>query len=246
MRIQILGHDSLAAATRTCCAPHFEFVEEEPDILWACWDTPLGKDDRPDSDWVLDRIRENIPPLGSPTVVLVSSQMPVGTTAQLEHEFPSYTFAYSPENIRVASAVADFQNQARIVVGRRTERHDFLFAQLFAPFTKRLILTDPETAEMTKHALNCWLAMNIAFINEVSRLSAVVKADVNVISQALLTERRISPCAPLRPGSPFGGGHLSRDLYNLNAIARAANVHVPILSHVMESNDLHASMLTRV
>jgi UDPglucose 6-dehydrogenase len=241
MRIYIHGKDSLAAATRQCCERHFIVLREksDADLHWFCDDTPIGKDDRPDSDWVLAQIRANLPPLGSDTLVLVSSQMPVGTTAQLEHEFPSYVFAYSPENIRVASAVADFENQARIVVGRRTERHDFILSQLFAPFTKNLIFTDPETAECCKHFLNTFLALQIAFINEAARVCGKVGADVNVVSLALLTERRVSPKAPLRPGAPYGGGHLARDIYVLGEVAALAKVEVPIIAHIKESNEAH-------
>jgi UDPglucose 6-dehydrogenase len=238
INLNIIGNDSLAAATRECCSRHFIIDSAAPDILWVCHDTPIGEDNRPDAEWVIEQIRHNLPPLGSNTLILVSSQLPVGTTAQLEHEFPSYAFAYSPENIRVASAVADFENQARVVVGRRNERYDFILSQLFAPFTKNLIFTDPETAEMVKHSLNVWLAMNIAFINEIARIAAKVGADANVISQGLLTERRVSPKAPLRPGAPFGLGHLARDIYNLTEIAKVTGVSVPIISHIKESNDV--------
>lgn len=238
LHVNIIGQDSLAAATRECCARHFILDSSYPDILWVAYDTPIGKNDQPDSDWVVEQIRANLPPLGSDVLVLISSQMPVGSIARLEQAFPSYAFAYSPENIRVASAVADFENQARVVVGRRTERYDFLLSQLFAPFTKNLILTDPETAEMVKHTLNVWLAMNIAFINEIARLAVEVGADANVISMAMLSERRVSPKTPLRPGAPYGGGHLARDIYNLRKLGEASGVSIPIINHIKESNDV--------
>jgi len=236
LTLNILGDDSLAEATRRCCQKHFILSAHNADVVWMCWDTPIGKDDVPDSEWVIQQIGSHLPPLGSPALVLVSSQLPVGTTARLERDYPGYTFAYNPENIRVASATSDFNEQARVVVGRRTERHDFILGQLFSPFTKQLILTDPETAEMVKHSVNCWLGMNIAFINEIARLAEVVGADANVISQALLLERRVGGKAPLRPGSPFGGGHLARDIHNLSYLAKTAGIHAPIISNIKHSN----------
>lgn len=238
--VNILGQGTLADAARKCCERHFIATADSPQILWVCYDTPIGENDKPDTQWVIDRIAENLPPIGSDTLILVSSQVPVGTTKRLETMFPSHAFANSPENIRVASAVDDFNNQARVVVGRRTDKYDSILSQLFAPFTSNLILTDPETACMVKHALNCYLAMSIAFINEISRVSSVVGADVNVISKALTTERRISPNAPLRAGPPFGLGHLARDLYNLRSISDIKGVSIPLISSISASNAVHA------
>lgn len=246
LKVKIIGQDTLAAATRTCCAKHFDVTSDAPDILWVCYDTPITHTDKPDVDWVIERIGENLPALGSKTLILVSSQVPVGTTRKLEESFPSYAFAHSPENIRVASAVRDFEAQSRIVVGRRNERYDHLLSALFSPFTQNLIFTDPETAEMVKHALNCYLAMSIAFINEVARVAAVVGADANGISQALLLERRVSPNAPLRPGAPFGLGHLARDVFNMNEIAARKDVSIPIIAHIKESNSAHATQVNSI
>lgn len=246
LRVKIIGQDSLAHATSTCCARHFDTTSESPEVLWVCYDTPIAHNDRPDVDWVIARIGENLPKLGADTLILVSSQVTAGTTRRLEELFPSYSFAHSPENIRVASAIKDFENQARIVVGRRTERHDYLLSRLFSPFTQNLIFTDPETAEMVKHALNCYLAMSIAFINEVARISSVVGADANTVSQALLLERRISPSAPLRPGSPFGLGHLARDVFNMNEIATKNSVAIPIIAHIKESNGVQQQLAVTV
>lgn len=234
--VKVIGQDTLAAATTECCARYFP-TSDNPDILWVCYDTPIGDDDKPDIAWVVHQIGLELPKDKEKTLVLVSSQIKVGTIALLEELHPGYHFAHSPENIRVASAVADFERQARVVVGRRDKRWDDQLRKLFAPFTDNLILTDPETAEMVKHALNVWLGMNIAYINEIAHLAKKLGADPATISKALLTERRISPHAPLKPGGPFGGGHLARDIYNLNEVARLLGVNVPIIAAIKPSND---------
>lgn len=244
MKISIIGQDTLAAAIRECCARHFE-VTAAPDptaaIWWITYDTPIGTDDRPDSEWVIDRIRELLVDLDTKPLIIVSSQMPVGTTAELEREFPQNRFAHSPENIRVATAVADFENQARIVVGIRTptDEEKQRIHELLKPFTQLLILTDPETAEMCKHALNNLLGLQIAFINEIARICVKVGADPETVSLALRSERRVSPHAPLKPGKPFGLGHLARDIYTLNRIARGTGVTAPIIGSIKASNDAH-------
>lgn len=245
LKISIIGQDTLAAAIAICCRRHFD-TTTVPDpaaaIWWITYDTPIGQDDAPDSGWVIDRIRELLVDLHTNPLILVSSQLPVGTTAKLEREFPQHRFAHSPENIRVATGVADFENQARIVVGIRnpTASETALIEELCAPFTKQVIICDPETAEMVKHALNNLLGMTIAFINEIARVCKVVGADADKVSLALRTERRVSPNAPLRPGKPFGLGHLARDIYTVTRIAQANGVSIPLISNIKASNDAHS------
>lgn len=234
--VKVIGQDTLAEATQVCAYEYFRW-SDDPDILWVCYDTPIGWDDKPDVEWVVESIGAHLPANPEKTLILVSSQVKVGTTKLLEERYPGYHFAHSPENIRVATAVEDFKNQARVVVGRRDKRWDDMLRQLFAPFTDTLLLTDPETAEMVKHALNVWLGMNIAYMNEIAHISRLVGADPAVVSKALLTERRISPHAPLKPGKPFGGGHLARDIYNLNEIAGLLRVQAPIIAAIKPSND---------
>jgi UDPglucose 6-dehydrogenase len=239
MKLAIVGNDSLARATEECCRRHFNVVlpHEGIDVLWVAYDTPIGKDDKSDVEWVFDRIRQQVVDFDSQQLILISSQLPVGSTALLEQEFPYLTFAYSPENVRVATAVADFENQARVIVGVRTNAHNELLKELFAPFTKNLILTTPETAEMCKAALNCYLALCITFSNELARICEVVGADAMKVSEALKCEPRVSLKAPLRPGAPYGGGHLAREIYNLTQIASKAGIKCPVIGHIKESND---------
>jgi UDPglucose 6-dehydrogenase len=169
--------------------------------------------------------------------MLVSSQIPVGSTKYLEGKWPQFDFAHSPENLRVATAVADFANQSRIVVGLRNQQRQALLEALFTPFTRHIIFTDPETAEMVKHALNTFLGLQIAFINEVAKIAKFVGANMETITEGLRTDSRVSPKAPLKAGAPFGGGHLARDIFTLNALANGAGISVPLIAHIDESNE---------
>lgn len=244
LQLSITGQNVLAATIAECCARHFGVIRkplEGCDIMWACYDTPIVGG-RPQADKVLQWVADDINALIAENVskpwplVLISSQMPVGTIAKFETGFPGWSFACSPENIRVKTAVADFENQARVIIGRRDQRHDQLLADLFAPFTKRPIFTDPETAEMAKHVLNTYLGMSIAFANEMARLCKAAGADDKVVTEALRSDRRISPNAPLLAGGPFATGHLERDIYVLNELAKQHGISVPIIEHILESN----------
>ncbi len=239
MKLYIHGHGPLAAATRTCCGRHFEIVEALPEaeILWLCEDTPVSASDASNVEAVLDGARLLITLAQPSALILVSSQLPVGTTAILEGEFPGRVFAYSPENIRVATAVEDFEQQARIVVGIRPGylgAWRLLLDELLLSFTDHIIYTDIETAEMVKHAVNGYLALCIAYINEVDTICRKVGASGSEVSRCLMLDRRVSPRAPLKPGAPYGLGHLARDVYTMTKLG---GVLTPLVASIKPSND---------
>jgi UDPglucose 6-dehydrogenase len=242
MKLAIIGYDTLAATTRKCCEGHFELATAyEAEVIWICHDTPIGIDGAPDWQWILATIGDDVGAITDSKCIVVSSQIPVGTIRTLAGIHPRHRWVYSPENIRVASALADFRYQSRVVVGRCVDDDDELLLRLFNPFTDHIIFTDPETAEMVKHALNCWLGMNIAFINEIARICESVGAYVDMVSEALRTDERIGKRAPLRAGDPFGGGHLSRDIVVLNRLCQARGIRTPIIDSILTSNQAHAA-----
>jgi UDPglucose 6-dehydrogenase len=236
MKVYIIGQATLAEATRECVKAHFDIVDlENADLIWVCYDTPINND-IPDSEWIISKVCEEISKLITSKCIVISSQLPVGSTKRFETILPIHRWVYSPENIRVASAISDFIYQSRIVVGRRTHSDDDMLYELFSKFTTNIIFTDPETAEMVKHALNCWLGMNIAYINEVAKLAEIVEADMGIITKALKTDRRISDQAPLNAGPAFGGGHLARDIITLCELSRINNIQAPIINSILKSN----------
>tara|TARA_R110000868_G_scaffold56808_1_gene175895 strand:- start:692 stop:1411 length:720 start_codon:yes stop_codon:yes gene_type:complete len=239
MKLAITGNDTLAAATLFGCSKFHEIVDKSecPDIMWACYDTPISERGEADYKWVIDNISRDILSISTKTLVIISSQMQIGTIRHMETEFPDYTFCYVPENIRVATANDDFINQSRIVVGRRSDKDDELICSLLTPFTEFILYTTPETAEMVKHALNCWLGMNIAFINEIARIGDAWGIEMPIVSKALMSDSRISPKAPLKAGGPFGGGHLSRDIKTLVGLSYATKTEAPIIRSILKSNE---------
>ena len=239
MKISIVGNDTLAAATRFGCSKFHEIVDKSecPDILWACYDTPISANGEADYKWVIDNISEDILSISTKTLIIISSQIQIGTIRHMETEFPDYTFCYVPENIRVATANDDFIKQSRIVAGRRSDKDDELICSLLTPFTEFILYTTPETAEMVKHALNCWLGMNIAFINEIARIGDAWGIEMPIVSRALMSDSRISPKAPLKAGGPFGGGHLSRDIKTLVGLSYATKTEAPIIRSILKSNE---------
>jgi UDPglucose 6-dehydrogenase len=102
-----------------------------------------------------------------------------------------------------------------------------------------------ESAEMTKHAINAFLAASVAFANEIASICEAVGADAKEVERGLKTESRIGPRAYLSPGAAFAGGTLARDVAYLNRTARERGVITPLLSSVLLSNDSHKHWVQR-
>jgi UDPglucose 6-dehydrogenase len=212
---------------------------ENADTLWLTCDTPVNDADESDVDFVLSNLRKALPHLPNAALVLISAQLPVGTCAKLEKEFPQFHFASSPENLRLGKALDSFEKADRIIVGIRTDAKKVLLEQLFKPFAAQTIFMRTESAEMVKHALNSFLALSITFINEIARLCEHTGADAKEVSVGLKSEARIGPKAYLGPGGPFAGGTLARDVVTLSKLAEANGEKISVIPAIKQSNDLH-------
>jgi len=209
------------------------------DVLWLCYDTPVNDQDESDVAFVLERLRRALPHLRSGSLVLISSQLPVGTCGELEREFPQFHFACSPENLRLGRAIDAFEKADRVIVGIRNDTKRSLLEQLFKSFTPQVLFMRSESAEMVKHALNSFLALSITFINEIARLCEHTGADAREVSAGLKSEARVGPKAYLNPGGPFAGGTLARDVVTLTKLAGEKHESLSLLPAINESNDSH-------
>jgi UDPglucose 6-dehydrogenase len=209
------------------------------DLLWLAYDTPVNENDESDVDLVLNQLQRTLSFLPAGAIVLISAQLPVGTCAALEKNWPQLHFACSPENLRLGKAIHAFERADRVIVGTRTDEPHARLKVLFAPFTQNLIFMRTESAEMVKHALNSFLALSITFINEISRLGEHVGADAREVSLGLKSEPRIGPRAYLGPGGAFAGGTLARDVVTLSKLGAAHGEKLSVIPAIKQSNDLH-------
>ena len=228
-----------------------EEAVRDSEVLWVAYDTPVDEDDSADSDFVIAQIETVLPYLSAGTTVLISSQIPVGSIRRLENiastTFPKKElgFACSPENLRLGKALEAFLKPDRIVVGVRSARDRRRLDRLLCPITTRIEWMSVESAEMTKHAINAFLATSVTFINEVASICEVVQADAKEVERGLKTESRIGPKAYLSPGGPFAGGTLARDISYLSSISVQKGLVTPLLSSIKTSNAQHRQWVER-
>ncbi len=243
------GLEELIAAGKT--AGKLRFVADPADaargaaIVWIALDTPVDDDDRADTAHVTNAVRALFPHIGDGAILLSSSQLPVGSIGALAAEFATVArgrtvdFCCSPENLRLGSAIGVFRKPGYIVIGSDSERPRAVLEAIFRRFTDTILFTSLRSAEMVKHALNTFLATTITYANEIARLCEQTGADAREVERALRCDPRVGAKAYLRAGPAFAGGTLARDVVYLTGIAAEKALDLPLLGHIVESNNTH-------
>jgi UDPglucose 6-dehydrogenase len=221
------------------------------DIVWINFDTPVDENDIADIMYVKNEIEKLASHIKNNSLLLISSQLPVGTTRkiqqQISQQYPekNIRFGYIPENLRLGKAINVFTHADRFVVGLDHQEDQEIVKSLLGKFTEHFVWMSIESAEMTKHALNAFLAVSVTFINEIATLCESVGANASEVEAGLKSEERIGPKAYLRAGGAIAGGTLMRDINYLNQIGTQLKHPVPLLSSVLQSNAYHKDWVHR-
>lgn len=172
--------------------------------------------------------------------------LPTLETAVGEPPGRLYEVAFNPEFLRESTAVKDYYAPPKIVIGERhrgaSNRLKGIYGRLDAPVFE----VEFAVAELVKFVDNCFHALKVAFGNEIGRVAIANDIDPQLVADIFLadTKLNISP-AYLRPGGPFGGSCLPKDLSAMLAMAREAGVQVPVLRGARESNAVHSAWLAQ-
>lgn len=224
---------------------------QEVELLWITFDTPVNEDDVADTSYVLQQTKGVLGFLADESTVIISSQLPVGSIASLESyvkanlPHKNIYFVSAPENLRLGKSIEIFLNPDRIIVGTRGNGKKLKVNQLFGSITDKIEWMSVESAEVTKHAINAFLATSVCFANEIAAVCEKVGASAKEVERGLKTEVRIGPKAYLSPGGPFAGGTLARDLEFLKQMGEEHNIPLPLLWSVQRSNEAHKDWIKR-
>jgi len=215
--------------------------------LLIAYDTPVNDQDDPDLTLIIQAVEEMASLLEDGATIIVSSQVPVGTcealAASLRRLNPLLRFGMAcvPENLRLGQAIERFLRPDLLVLGADSDQTMAKVEALYSPIQAPRVRVDLRTAEMTKHAINAYLATCISLGNELANLCDEVGADALRVAEALKLESRVSPQAPLLPGLGFAGGTLARDMKVLTSLAQRYHYPAPFLKGVLELNRLQNS-----
>jgi UDPglucose 6-dehydrogenase len=211
------------------------------DFAYIALDTPVDAEDRAYIGPVQVLFDEMLACLPEKAVVIVSSQVPIGTSrkfiGRLCQERKENGLCYIPENLRLGDAIERFLSPERTVFGLSSPELRQKIEELYAGIPGERLYMSLESAEMSKHALNSYLATMISFSGEISDLCEKTGANALDVMNALRTEKRVSPHAPISPGLGFGGGTLARDIQMLRALGAELSVPTRVFDAVLEARD---------
>lgn len=226
-----------------------EYAVKQCAILFLCLPTPPGEDGSADLNYVMDAAKniaqiikkENITDF---RILVNKSTVPVGTADKVRmicrNHAPGHDIEVvsNPEFLREGFAVEDFMKPDRVVVGTSNERAEDVMRDLYEPFLRSgnpIYVMDEKSAEITKYAANCFLAMRISFMNELSAYCETIGADIENIRIGIGSDSRIGKRF-LFAGIGYGGSCFPKDVKALIHSTDAVGTPLGIIHAVEEAN----------
>ncbi len=204
--------------------------------------TPSGVNGEADLQYVAAAATSIAESMTGPLIIVNKSTVPVGTgdwvadiVKGAQPKPTDFWVVSCPEFLREGSAIGDFMNPHRTVLGSMHPEAAEKVAQLHLPLRAPIVITDLRTAEMIKYASNAFLAAKISFINEVANICEVLGADVKEVAAGMGYDKRIGPMF-LDAGLGWGGSCFPKDVLALAYMAEEKGLDPKILNTVMGVN----------
>ncbi|HAX70944.1 MAG TPA: UDP-glucose/GDP-mannose dehydrogenase family protein [Anaerolineales bacterium] len=204
--------------------------------------TPSGSDGSADLQYVAAAARSIAENMTAPLILINKSTVPIGTgdwvadiVKGAQPKVIDFSVVSCPEFLREGSAIGDFMNPHRTVIGSLDRDAANKVAQLHLPLRAPIVITDLRTAEMIKYASNAFLATKISFINELADLCELVGADVKEVAAGMGYDARIGRHF-LDAGLGWGGSCFPKDVEALAFMAKEKGLEPAILNSVMDVN----------
>jgi UDPglucose 6-dehydrogenase len=205
--------------------------------------TPSGDDGEADLRYVASAAEAIAVEMKAPVIIVNKSTVPVGTgdwVADIVRQHQPVPISFSvvscPEFLREGSAIGDFMQPHRTVLGSLDKDAAEKVAQLHLPLRAPIMITDLRTAEMIKYASNAFLATKISFINEIANICEAMGADVKEVAVGMGYDKRIGPLF-LDAGLGYGGSCFPKDVLALAYMAAEKGRHPQLLHAVMDINN---------
>lgn len=207
------------------------------EFAFLCVPTPQSEPGEADLTYVETAAREIAPHLVRDSVVVNKSTVPVGSTRVVERAMrrSDVHVVSNPEFLREGTAVHDFLNPDRVVVGGDDQAAAMRVAELYEGTNSPVVVTDAASAEMIKYAANAFLATKISFVNAVATICEGVGADIRDVVRGMGYDKRIGHDF-LRPGPGWGGSCFPKDTTALLHIAEQADYRFGLLEGVIAAN----------
>lgn len=231
------------SAKRLSFSSEISQVVNRCEVLFICVHTPPKPHGEADLSFVEMVAKQIATHLRRYCLVVDKSTVPVETgewvrqtiKRNIKKSVP-FDVASNPEFLREGSAIHDFLQPDRIVIGVSSARAEKLFRTLYSPLKAPIIVTDIKSAELIKHAANSFLATKISFTNAVSRICDAVGADIEKVAMGMGLDPRIGKQF-LKAGIGFGGSCFPKDVSAFLHISEKLGVRFDLLADVLRIND---------
>jgi len=213
------------------------------DFVFIAVGTPSGTEGEADLSYVEAAAKGIAKSMTGPLIIVNKSTVPIGTgdlvadvvRSSMSDDDMEFAVVSNPEFLREGSAVHDFLNPDRVVLGSTDQAAAEKVAELYRPLGCPILITDLRTAEMIKYASNAFLATRISLINEIASICEALGADVKEVARGMGMDKRIGPTY-LEAGVGWGGSCFPKDVKALRYMASVHGCHPQLLKAVMEIN----------
>lgn len=225
---------------------------EESDIIFIAVGTPQDEDGSADLTYVLNVAKEIGKYINAPKIIVDKSTVPVGTAKKVYQVIDEltdckFTVVSNPEFLREGTAIDDFINPDRVIIGADEKEAMETMLTLYQPFVRTnnnpILTMDVASAEMSKYAANAMLATRISFMNEMAMLCERVGANVSQVRRALGSDERIGSRF-LLAGIGYGGSCFPKDVQALIKTSKENNLDLLVCDAVQRANLRQKSLLT--
>jgi GDP-mannose 6-dehydrogenase len=245
---------------KECLRPTMDLAAAvaKSDVSLVCVGTPLAADGTLVESDVMnacDAIARAAVAASRPHTIVVRSTVPSGMYERLSKSLRAaigaafgdlVTLALNPEFLREGTAVRDLEEPELVVYATLHEQAAQRLEVLYDDQRQFLVRTDPGSCEILKLVANVWHALKVSFANEVARIAEPAQVDPFAVMDLLCKDKKLNVSAAyLRPGLPFGGACLTKDVSGLASQARALGVEAPMISSILGSNGAHVDYFVR-
>ncbi|MCH7772511.1 MAG: UDP-glucose/GDP-mannose dehydrogenase family protein, partial [Bacteroidetes bacterium] len=215
---------------------------KDAEIIFICVGTPPKDNGEADLSYVEDVARTIAEAMDSYKVIVEKSTVPVKTGEKVAQTIKAYNLkkvdfdvVSNPEFLREGSAVNDFMNPDRIVIGCESEKAKNIMEKLYQPLKSPILFTDIKSSEIIKHASNSFLATKISFINAIANICELAGADVEKVAEGMGLDKRIGRSF-LNAGIGYGGFCFPKDTEAFIRISEKLGYDFKLLKSVQEIN----------
>ena len=214
---------------------------DETDIVFICVQTPNNLETNSVDTKFLESAITEISKLENQDITItVKSTIPPYEIENVCNNvgYDRNLLTFNPEFLREGSAVHDFFNPDRVVIGGLNQEKIKKLEQLYSNFDAEIIITDPISSQLIKYLANTYLPMRLSFVNEATRLADYSNANLQDVLKGVGLDSRIGSHY-FRPSPSWGGSCFPKDLVEVNNFYNKDQLNLPLISNIIESNDEH-------